>query len=49
MIEKVSPVDFFGAERFAASWEQAVSRRMIARCLGVYCECGESVGVKGER
>jgi hypothetical protein len=21
MIEKVSPVDFFGAERFAAPWE----------------------------
>ena len=49
MTEKVSPVDFFGAERFATPWGQVVSRRMISKCLWVYCEYCASVGVKRER
>ncbi len=40
VIEKVSPGDFFGAERFAAPWGQVVSRRMIAK--GV---CGSTASV----
>ena len=49
MIEKVSPVDFFGAEGFPALGGSGVALDDWEGCLRVYCEYSVSVGVKRER
>ena len=49
MIEKVSPVDFFGAEGVPALGGSGVALDDWEGCLRVYCEYSVSVGVKRER
>jgi hypothetical protein len=48
MIEKVSPVDFFGAEGFPALGRSAIATD-DDEMSAVYCEYSASVGVKRER
>ena len=48
MIEKVSPVDFFGAEGFPALGGSVIATD-DGEMSAVYCECCASVGVKRER